>query len=254
MKKIVLFVCALPIELKAIKEVVKNLNLIDFKIDFLISWVWSYNTIYSIKDYLTKNQKPDFVINIWVCWTINKKVFNDFFQVYRIKNSSNNREILTPIYIKFLPLKSILSSEKIITNKIEMLEENFVDMESFWIDFICTKEKIPFVIIKKVFDEVWEKSKDVNVEEIKSDLENFNYKDLILQIWKWLEKNKKIINLNENVLKFYKDYFRFTFSELEKFKKSYNKLIAYNNDFKDFFEENKLLNKKEFLKKLDYLK
>jgi len=37
MKKNILFVCALPIELKIVKEVVKSLNLIDFKIDFLIS-------------------------------------------------------------------------------------------------------------------------------------------------------------------------------------------------------------------------
>lgn len=254
MKKNILFVCALPIELKIVKEVVKSLNLIDFKIDFLISWVWSYNVIYSIKDYLTKNDKPDFLINIWVCWVIDKTIFNDFFQVYRIKNSSNNKEILTPIYVKHLPLKSILSSEKVITNKNELLEENFVDMESFWIDFICTKEKIPFIIIKKVFDEVWEKSKDVNLEDIKSDLEKFNYKDLILSVWEWLEKNKKTIILDEELLKFYKDYFRFTFSEFEKFKKNYNKLLAYKKDFKAFFEENKKLSKKDFLDNLEKFK
>jgi hypothetical protein len=55
----------------------------------------------------------------------------DFFQVYRIKNFSNNRELITPIYINLLKFESILSSDKIITDKNEMKDENFVDMESF---------------------------------------------------------------------------------------------------------------------------
>lgn len=250
MKNKLLFVCALPIELKIVKEKVKNLNLTDFDIDFLCLWVWSYNTIYSIKDYLDKNWKPDFVVNIWVCGTSSKSIFDDYFQVYRIKNLENSREVLVPIYIKILPLKSINSSEKIITDKIEMQWEDFVDMESFWVDFVCTKEKLPYIIVKRVFDEVWKESKDVDLVSLKNILADFDYFSLIISIWKWLENNKKNDLINEN-LDYYKDYFRFTFSEFEQFKKDYSKLKAYKKDFKNFFEKNKDLKKEEFLSKIN---
>jgi hypothetical protein len=56
--------------------------------------------------------------------------------------------------------------------------------------------------------------------------------------------------INED-LDYYKDYFRFTFSENEQFKRNYSKLKAYNMDFKTFFEQNKELKKELFLSELE---
>jgi len=61
----ILFTIALPIEAKIIKQEIKNLALKSCKIDTLITWVWVLNTIYAIKDYIDKNGKPDFIVNIW---------------------------------------------------------------------------------------------------------------------------------------------------------------------------------------------
>ena len=62
----ILFVSALPGELKIIKEKVKELNLINLKTDFFTTWMWNYETIFSLTKYL-ENKVYDFVINIYNC-------------------------------------------------------------------------------------------------------------------------------------------------------------------------------------------
>lgn len=246
--KTILITCALSVELNIIKQKIKSLDFKGIKIDFLLTWVGNYNVIYNLKDYIEKKWKPDFLINIWVCWKVSKKVSNDFFQVYRIKNRSNSRESLIPIYFEFLKLDSILSSEEVITSSTQMFEEFYVDMESYGVDYIADKEKIACMILKKPFDIVWMESKNVNLDELKVSLELFNYEILINTIQRFLLENNK--NILEN-LEIYKKHFKFSFSEFEIFKKNYNKLIAYDMNFSDFFEKNKTLNKKEFLKKIN---
>lgn len=240
MKKI-LFVVALPQELKIIKEEIKALKS-TFKVDFLLSWVWNYNVIYSLKDYIFTKWKPDFLINIWVCWARNND-FLDFFQVYRIKNYSNQREIISPSFFKFFPLKSILSSEKIITCKNDLWKEDFVDMESFWVDFICSREEIPYLIIKKPFDIISENSKKVDLIDLQNNLKNFDYLDFFEKIGIFLEKNKK--ENFEKEIWILKEKFRLTFSETEMLRKYINKKISFWGDFSDIFEELRSLDKKE---------
>lgn len=243
----ILFACALSQELKTIKSLIKNLNFTALKIDFLQTWVGNYNTIYSLKDYLSKN-KTDFIVNIWVCGKASFDLKNDCFQVARIKNNSNFKESLPTIYFKFLDLKSILSSEKVITNTEEMSLEDYVDMESFAIDFVASKEKIPAIILKKPFDFVSLDSKKVDIEAMQNSLKDLDYISLLENISSYLGQNTK----NEENYDFYKEHFSFTFSEFEIFKKLVNRYKAlHKTDFKDFFERFKNLSKKEFLEIFD---
>lgn len=245
MKKI-LFVVALPQELKIIKEEIKALKS-PFKVDFLLSWVWNYNVIYTLKDYIFTKWKPDFLINIWVCWTKSENIL-DFFQVYRIKNNSNNREKISPSFLKILPLKSILSSEKIITDKNDLWEENFVDMESFWVDFVCSREEIPYLIIKKPFDIISENSKKVDLKELQDSLRNFDYLELFEKIWAFLEENEK--ESFEKEILIFKEKFRLTFSETEMLRGYINKKISFWGDFSNIFEELGSSDKRSLIKEI----
>lgn len=220
----ILFTIALPIEAKIIKQEIKNLAFKWWKVDTLVTWVWVLNTMYAIKDYIDTNGKPDFIVNIWVCGKKDDSK-NDFFQAYRIKNLSNNKEALCPIYIKNLPLDSLACSDKIITDHNEMWDENFVDMESFWIDFISDKEKIPYIIIKKPFDIVSKDSLQVSKDELEKSLQWFPYENLIHQIENFLLQNKK--ESFENSIQKLKDSYRLTFSETQILQKHINKQIAF---------------------------
>ncbi len=242
----ILFCIALPNELKIIKQEIKNLELKWVKIDFLLTGVWVLNTIYSIKNYIQEKNKPDFIINIWVCWK-NNSDFSDFFQVYRIKNLSNNKEALCPLYIENSILKSIVCSDKIVTDINELWNENFVDMESFWIDFISDKEKIPYIIIKKPFDIVSKDSLKVDIKDLENSLKWFNWKNLINQIIDFLKQNKEI-KLIEDKIKLIKENFKLTFSETEFLKKYINKNIAFWNNLEKIFESLHRYDKKEILK------
>lgn len=281
----ILFTIALPIEAKTIKQEIKNLNLKWIKIDFLITWVWVLNTIYSIKDYIEKNAKPDFIVNIWVCWKTESES-EDFFQVYRIKNLSNNKEVICPVYIDFLELHSIACSDKIITDKSELIDiqekfqnekvwgkktfskwvyENineqeisffdkkiskfsdfsFVDMESFWIDFIADKEKIPYIIIKKPFDLISKDSLNVSKNELENCLIWFDYKKLLNEIEKFILYLENKNDFEEDI-KYLKELFKLTFSQTEILKKYFYKQKALNKNIIDL----KILEKKDFLKEI----
>lgn len=242
-----LFVVALPVELKIIKQEIKKLEIREFQVDFLLLWVGNYNTIYNIKEYIERNWKPDFIINLWVCWKTLKEKY-DFIQIYRIKNLSDNKEKICPVYFEFWKLQSIACSELIITNENDLNWEKFVDMESFWVDFVSSKEKIPYIIIKIPFDLIWENSKNIDLKEFDKSFWLFPYNELVFKINNYLQKNIKNYEPDFN---FYKNYFKLTFSELEILKKNYNKFVAYNLDFKDFFEQNKNLSKDKFLEKIN---
>lgn len=240
----ILFTIALPIEAKIIKQEIKNLSLKWFKTDILITWVWILNSVYTIKNYIQEYWKPDFIVNIWVCGQKNENESN-FLQVYRIKNISNAKESLCPIYIKNLPLISIACSDKIITQSDEIWDENFVDMESFWIDFICDKEKIPYIIIKKPFDVISRNSLKVDKIELERCLSWFDYHSLIHQIQDFLSVNKK--ESFETVIQDFKKNYRLTFSEIEIFKKYINKQVAFWENQKQIFDFLWKLWKKQFI-------
>ncbi len=242
----ILFIGALPIELNSIKKEIKKIILTDIEIDFLLTKSWNYNTIYSYKNYIDKKWVPDFVVNLGICWKTSDDNLN-LIQIYRIKNLANKKEILLPIYINFAGLNSISCSEKIITDSNDIFPEKFVDMESYWIDFVSTKEKIPYIILKVPFDIISKNSKYISLEDLEIKFSNVPYKNLIEKIKDFLDKNKK----EEIDFSMYFSKYKLTFTEKEIIKRNYNKFLAYNLDFLDFFEKNKDLKKEDFIKKMN---
>ena len=243
----ILFTSALSLELKTVQNSIKLLNLKWIKTSFLNIWVWNYETILNLSNFLNKNNDFDFIINIWVCGYFWENI-PDFFQVWRILNLSNKKEIIPPCFFSFWKLKTITCSEKPIFNFEDLDWENFVDMESFWFEFVLWKTKTPRIILKIPVDKIWEETRNFDKNKaLKFLWEKINYENLIFSIKNYLEKNPKKEDFNKYFL-----HFNFTFSEKIIFEKLYfkYKTLVWNN-FISFFKENKDLNKKNFLEKMD---
>jgi len=243
--KKILIVCALSAELNNIKEIVKNLGLRDIKLSFFTTWMGNYNTILNLTRFL-ENNSFDFIINIWVCGYKTEKI--EAFQVARIYNLANLKEVIVPNLIDFLSLQSIACSDKIIFDSLLIWDENFVDMESYGFEIVCDSFKIPRIILKIPVDKIWEETKNFDFEKASTFLkQNIDYKLLFEKISIYLENGEEKIDFE----KYFKD-FNFTFSEKEIFKKLYfrYKSLVWN-DFEKYFEENNKVNKKLFLKWLE---
>lgn len=237
----ILFTSALKQELTLVKERIKNLK-VKSKIDFLVSEIWNYKTIFNLTKFLSEN-KYDFVVNIWICWHLKE---NSPFQVARIINIWTNKELVPPIPFKFLKLESIACSDKIIYDEKEINNEKYVDMESYWFEFVCDKFKVPRIILKVPFDKIWSKETTNFDKKLLENLMNkIDYEKLIEDITWFLDRYKKE---EIDFSKFFEHY-KFTFSEKLIFEKLYYKYVSLVwDDFDKFFEENKGLDKKEFLK------
>lgn len=246
----ILIVSALSLESKFIKNEIKNLDLKNIKTSFLVSWVWNYHTILNLTKYLKENNF-DLILNIWVC---GYKNFNkDFIQIWRIKNSSDDREIIVPNIIDFWDLESIFCSEKVIYDSYELWEENFVDMESYGFELVCNNFEVPRIILKIPVDKIWIETKNFDIKKAKIYLsKNINYKLLFEKIEKYLnslDSNNIWIEIKNKILSHYK----FSFSENFILEKLVNKFIILELwDIDIFFEKNKNLNKKDFLRKLEW--
>lgn len=236
-----LFTSALKEELNLVKESIKNLKS-NTKIDFLVSEIWNYKTIFNLTKNLSEN-KYDFVVNIWICWFVKEM---EPFQVARILNIVSNKELILPIHFKFLKLESISCSDKIIYEEKELNNEKYVDMESYWFEFVSDKFKVPRIIIKIPFDKIWSsETKSYDKNKLEKLMKQVDYEALIKEIIWFLDKYKQEdVDFNK-----YYSHYKFTFSEKLIFEKLYYKYISLIwNDFNCFFEKNKDLDKKEFLK------
>ncbi|MDD2907631.1 MAG: hypothetical protein PHH98_03235 [Candidatus Gracilibacteria bacterium] len=244
MKKI-LIVCALSSELNNIKEIVKNLGLRNVKLSFFTTGMGNYNTILNLTRFL-ENESFDFVINIGVCGY--KTEIIPAFQVARIYNLSNNKELIIPNLIDFLSLKSIACSEKIVFDSSIILEELFVDMESYGFELVCNSFSVPRLILKVPVDKIGDETKNFDFEKAVTFLkQNIDYKALLEKVISYLDKKEEKIDFEK-----YFKVFNFTFSEKEIFKKfyfRYNSLVG--SDFEEYFLENSSLEKKVFLKELE---
>jgi nucleoside phosphorylase len=248
----ILFVSALSVELHHVKKKIDKVKSFlkekksKLKISFLLSWVGNYNTIFELQKYLQTNE-VDFIVNIGVCWFSNvASEVPNIGQVYRIKNLASGKESLVPVYFEFAPYISLASSEKTITLDEQMGDELFVDMESYGVDYVATKMKIPVLILKVPFDRVSTESQNVKITDIEQKLDFVDYKDMLLRIEEYLMKNvSKGVSLQK-----YINELNPTFSEREILKREYHRFQAFDKDFQLFFQENKLLPKKEFFKKL----
>ena len=249
----ILFTAATSWELRVLKQEIKKLTLKNIRVDFLLIWIWNYSTIYNLSSTIDK-QKYNFIVNIWVCGY--SEICQKFIQIGRIKNLSNNKELIVPSFIKMWNLESIASSEKIIYLSDEIWEENFVDMESYGVEFVSSQYEIPRIILKVPVDKIWEETKKFDFEKAKKLLwENIDYKLLLDKISEYIEKNKTY--KTDNVfLKKYHNHYKMSFAEKAIFEKLFNKYSVLIEDewwenFEDFFEKNKELNKKEFFRKLE---
>jgi len=244
----ILVTVAHPNELKIIKENIKNLKLVWVKIYYIQTWIGNYETIYNLTKVIESN-KIDFLLNIWVCWY--KEENNWVIQVARIVNFWTNKELLVPIIFEFAKLESICCSEKIITSTDELSWEKYVDMESYWIEFLANKYQIPRLILKIPADNIWEKF-DINI-----------LKESCEKLWTEIDYIKlfeKIISyINSIPIEDSHDYLRekyyFTFQEFEIIKWKISKFEALTcQSFKEFFEEYWNLDKNEFMKTFDNIK
>lgn len=237
----ILFTSALPWELKTVKSIIKTFKS-NIKIDYLSTWIWNYKTILNLSKHLTQNNY-DFIVNVGICGFIEK---SNPFQVARIFNISNSKELLVPIPFKFLSLDSISCSENIVYDKKELQDENYVDMESYWFELVCDDFKIPRIIIKAPFDEIWSKETiSFDKNQALDKLKQIDFEKLIEKIVEFLDKYKK---KDHNFDKYYSHY-NLTFAEKLIFQKIYFRYAGLIwKDFDNFFEKNCGLAKKEFLK------
>jgi len=230
MKKI-LIVWAFSQELNPIKKEIKKLLLIDTKVSYLSTWIWNYNMILNLTRFLEKEDDFDFVINIWVCWYEENK--KDFIQVWRIFNLSNKKEKILPSIITFWEVEGIVTSDIVIYNDEFLNEWKYVDMESYWFEFVLEKYDIARMILKIPVDKVWEETKDFDFKKAEKYLsKNINYEELLNKIKGYLDENKKEkINLDK-----YNNYFAFSFTQKIIFAKLFNKYeVLIWEDFEKYF-------------------
>ncbi len=244
--KKILLVTALSQELNVIKSEIKKLKIPNLKVSYSSTWMGNYNMILNLTRFLEKNWDFDFVLNIWTCWY--KSDYKDFFQVIRIFNFSNKKELLVPHLINFWDFESIFCSEKVVFDSETLLEEQFVDMESFGFELVCDSFSLSRAIFKVPVDKIWTETKNFDFSLASSYLrEKIDYKKLFEEILKYLEK----IPEKQDFDKYFSEI-NFTFSQKEIFKKLFFKYKALVSDnFESYFEENKSLQKEKFLKNLE---
>lgn len=243
----ILIVTALSGELKAIKSKLKTLNILNVKLDFFTTWMWNYNTILHLTAFLSQN-KYDFVLNIGSAGFLKlQDKTTNFLQIWQILNLANQKEKIPPISCEFANLANIFCSE-IPVSKAQKLPKSFadnilVDMESYGFESTCDFFKIPRAILKIPVDEIWEK---FQAEIFIKKAENIDYKIILEKIVNFLKNIPPNIDLSK-----YVDFFRFSSSQQRIFTQLYNRFQALNNKkFEKFFQENKNLNRKQFLAKL----
>ncbi len=259
----ILIVWALSQEINIVRDEIKKLSLRNIKTSFLTTWVGNYNMILNLTRFLEQNNDFDFIVNIWVCGYIppsqpsppREEGVAQIIQIARILNLSNSKELIIPKILDFWELVSIACSENVIYDKNDLLDELYVDMESYWFEKVCDSFSFPRIILKLPVDKVWEETKKFDFDKAKKSLsQNIDYKLLFDKIYNYLENTfsfqRKI--KEKEVFEKYKEYFLFTFSENEIFKRLYYRYLALvNDDFDIFFSDNKELSKKDFIMKLD---
>jgi len=215
----ILFVCSLPPEKKALQNIFSSIP--KQKYDILLTGVWVYQTIYSITKYLSTHT-PEIIINVGICWR-QEHISTDWVQIYRVKHLGNRKEALCPVYIDAFPLASIWCSDTIITSTADMQEETLVDMESFGVHFVCQREKIPFLMCKKPFDIVSPESKKIDITSITRAIESLPVENIFEKIEYFLAQTHSIPSddLTHIVHKH-----RLTWSEMQLLQFAVNRTVA----------------------------
>ena len=194
----ILVVAAMPNELKAIKEWIKSADLkMNLDIDYLCCGIWNYETISSLEHYLTENEEPVFVWNIWICgyWNQMDEQRLEPIQIASVINVHTKKEMIVPPFLQLASMKTCFSSENVITERPDIQDdEMYFDMESRWIEFIASKWKYPRLILKIPFDFVWKNKSIENksykelAEKVYELLKSLSYHDYLKKIMDWIAK------------------------------------------------------------------
>lgn len=161
-------------EWKIIKEQIKNLNLkTNLDITYLCTWMGMYETIFNLTKVLN-SQTFDIVLNIWVCGYLDER--KNWIQVARTVNLSISKELIVPIFVELGELESIGCSQTPVWMQnvelwIQNIDEknflnskfwilNYIDMESWAIEYVCDKFRVPRVILKVPVDKIGEEEFD----------------------------------------------------------------------------------------------
>lgn len=163
----ILFVAATGPELKSVKSAVQHLGIKWLICDFFCSGVGNYATIFSLSKYLSDQSHKwttyDFLINIWVCGHDGKP--ENLIQIWRIRNPIIQKETLVPICFEFANISSIFCSEVPVLDS-QILEGpncNYVDMESYGVEYVAHKYKIPRILLKVPYDLVGQETQDFDI-------------------------------------------------------------------------------------------
>ena len=197
-----LVTAATSTELSAVKKWIKSANIKSkLDIDFLCTWVWNYETIFSLEHYLSKNDISTFIWNIWICGYQNNNEIKYPVQVSSIINIHTEKEYICPPFVKLASFGTFISSEVIVDdmpklswNKWLLDGKYFFDMESRWTEFIALKHKIPCLMLKVPFDLISTKSRWLfnkqnrikTIESITELLVNLPYYDYLTKILWWI--------------------------------------------------------------------
>lgn len=200
----ILVVAAMPNELNAIKSWIKSAGIkAKLDINYLCLWVWWYESISALEQYLTKNPEPIFIWNIWICgyWNPTHEIKSDPVQFATVMNILLEKELIIPVFAQIAPLKNGFSSETIVYEKPEFSKkiwtannEMYFDMEWRWVEFVALRHKFPSIILKVPFDFIWENNqlkftKDTS-EQIHNSLKDLPYHDYLGKILKWINEQK----------------------------------------------------------------
>lgn len=175
----ILVVCATGPEMRSVKKQIQTLKIPHLEVDFLTCGIGTYASIYILSTYLA-GHTVDVVINIGICGY--KDNHNGWFQVARSYNLQTHKELLIPIQSTVGTLSSIACSDIAITESDLLGDENFVDMESWGIEYVCAATKIARYIIKAPYDRIGHETKNMDYDDACASLDTIPYKDILLQI------------------------------------------------------------------------
>jgi len=179
----ILFVSATGQELSAVKTHIKTYHHAGVHCDFFCTGMGNYETIYALTKYLSdlaqKGIKYDFVVNIGICGYTKSKP--DLIQIARIFSISTQKEHLVPIFFEFAPLQSIACGERPALNEQELCGESYIDMESFAVEYVANKLKIPRLLLKVPIDRVGAETQTMDYKSAIQTLQKNIDRDLLLK-------------------------------------------------------------------------
>ena len=239
--KKILVAAATHWELRAVKQLWNSQPSKNMTADFLQTGIGNINSSLHLTQSLSQNSY-DFVINIWVCWY--SQTQEPLIQIIRSIYHPTGRELLTPVFFEFAPLKSICCSETPITDAHALWDEYYVDMESYAVEKVCEYFAIPRLILKVPIDKVWVETESFDYTSACTTLwENIDIKQLKNSLEKYLSTLSEKYDIST-----YLSHYHFTASEKIIFEKYFHKYITLSNqDFDTFFTTHKNLEKTNFL-------